>query len=146
MLFRRKNKYLEKFVEFCKRKFGDNLAAIVVFGSYAQGFFDKKKSDYDIFIIFRDKIPQGKIELKKKFPKVSVSYFLTLDDLMKRAHLGHFTSYITLLTKGSITLYKTKEYKKFLRKLKKKNLLEEVVDVVRMEHKTKYEKNILNKL
>ena len=31
-----------------------NLIAIVIYGSYIWKYFDKKKSDYDVFVIFRN--------------------------------------------------------------------------------------------
>ena len=138
------DKYLKNFIKYCKEKFGDNLAAIVIYGSYAWGYFDKKKSDYDVFMIFKDKIPYGEKELRKKFKKVGGFYYLNIDELLKRAHLGHWTSYITLLTSARV-LYSTKEYEKFLRKLKKINLLEEIIDIAGVELRSINRANILKK-
>lgn len=136
--------YLKKFVECCKDKFSNNLVAIVVYGSYAWGFFDEKKSDYDVFVFFKDKVPKGKNTLKKRFKRVSISYYMTINDVLKKGHFGHFTSYITLLKSGRV-VYSTNEYKKFLRKLQKINLFEEIVDVGSVEAKTIQRANILKK-
>jgi len=64
--------YLKKFIEYCREKFGDNLVAVVVFGSYAWGYFDKKKSDYDLFVILRGKIIDQ--ENVRKKPYLNLTY------------------------------------------------------------------------
>lgn len=128
------DRYLKKFREYCKKRYGDNLVAIVLFGSYVWGYFDKVDSDYDTFVILKNEIPSEKKLLNKKFPKMSVQYFTNMDEVMRETHLGHFTSYITLLESGGI-LYKAKEYDGFLRKLRGQNLFEKAVDVVGFESK-----------
>lgn len=138
----RADEYLRKFVDYCKDKFGNNLVAIIIFGSYAWGYFDKKKSDYDVFVIFRDKVPKGKLQIKKKFGRMAIHYFCKADELLRNAHFGHWTSYITLL-KSAKVLYATKEYKKFLRELKKTNLFEKAIDVASVEAKTIVKANSL---
>jgi len=126
--------YLKGFIDYSKKEFGDNLAAVVIYGSYVWGYFDKKKSDYDVFVIFRDEVPEGKEKLARKFPKVSLQYFVTTGELLDKAHFGHFTSYITLLKSGKV-VYKTKEYDLFLRKMKGSNLFGKVIDIVGFEAK-----------
>jgi len=139
------DKYLKNFVNYCKDKFGDNLAAIVVYGSYAGGYFDKNKSDYDVFVIFKEYTPEGKNNLKKKFKKITLQYFLTTEDLINHVRSGHWTVYITLL-KGKLKIvYKTKEYKDFLKKLKKIYFFD-FIDVAIIEAKAVYEKRQLKKL
>jgi len=57
MLFFKKikpDRYLKKFIDYCKEQYGGNLLAIVIYGSYPWGYFNKKKSDYDVFVIFKD--------------------------------------------------------------------------------------------
>lgn len=78
------DKILKKFIQHCREKYKDNLVAITIYGSYAFGYFDKRKSDYDVFVIFKDKTPQRKSEINRKFPKVFLQYFCTTDDLIKR--------------------------------------------------------------
>ena len=66
----RLDSYLKKFVEFCKKRYGKNLIAIGIYGSYAWVYFDNKKSDYDIFLIFNKNLRNEGRFLTKKFPKI----------------------------------------------------------------------------
>ncbi len=136
--------YLKNFVNFCKERYGNNLVAITIYGSYAWGYFDKKKSDYDIFVIFKDKTPQGKKEINKKFPKVTLQYFCTTNDLLRKVEEGHWSIYITLLKSARI-LYYTTEYKKFLKQLKKVDFIEQLLDTAAMEYKAHFEIETLKK-
>lgn len=110
-----KDPYLKKFVDYCKKKF-NNLVAIIIYGSYAWGYFDKRKSDYDMLVIFKGEVPRGKSEIKRKFKKITLPYFCTTEYLINRRGLEHWASYITLTKVGKI-LYKTREYDKFLKDL-----------------------------
>ena len=136
--------YLKKFVNFCKERYESKLVAITIYGSYAWGYFDKKKSDYDVFVIFKGKTPKGKKEIKEKFPKVTLQYFCTTNDLLRKVKEGHWSIYITLL-KSARTLYCTKEYKKFLKELKKVDFIEQLMDTIAMEYKANFEIEILKK-
>ncbi len=138
------DEYLKNFVEFCKEKYRDNLVAITIYGSYPWGYFDKKKSDYDIFVIFKDETPKGKKEINKKFPKISLQYFCTTKDLLRKVEEGHWSIYITLL-KSARLLYYTKEYKKFLKELKKIDFIEQLTDTAAMEYKANFEIETLKK-
>ena len=140
----RADKYLKKFVDYCKNKFKDNLIGIVIYGSYAWGYFDKRKSDYDVFVIFKDKKPNGRKEIEGLFPKISLQYFCTANDLKRIVREGHFAPYITLLKSAKI-LYAKPDYQKFLKELSKINFLEEMLDTVAYEWKAKYERNVLLK-
>ena len=40
------DEYLNEFVNYCKINFKNNLMAIVIYGSYTYGYFDKKKSNF----------------------------------------------------------------------------------------------------
>ncbi len=147
MLFIRKirpDKYLKKFINFCKERYGNNLIAITIYGSYPWGYFDKKKSDYDLFVIFKDKTPKGKKEIKKKFPKISLQYFCTTNDLLRKVKEGHWSIYITLLKSAGI-LYYTKKYKKFLKKIKRIDFTEQLMDTAAMQYKATYEIRVLKK-
>ncbi|OGY49616.1 MAG: hypothetical protein A3B89_02995 [Candidatus Buchananbacteria bacterium RIFCSPHIGHO2_02_FULL_40_13] len=140
--------YLKKFIEYYKEKYKDNLSAIIIYGSYAWGYFDSKKSDYDLIVLFKEELPTTKEkaekEIRKKFPKVSLQYFKTWEEMTNYAHLGHFTSYITLLKSGKV-LYAKKDYKKFLKKLRKINLFEKAFDIAAIEGKTLFEINVIKK-
>jgi predicted nucleotidyltransferase len=137
--------YLEKFVDFCKEKYKDELIAIGVYGSFAWGYFDKSKSDYDVFVIFKNKTPKGRKEINKKFPKVTLQYFATAKEIEDRINQGHFTIYITFL-KSARMLYSTKEYRNFLKKIKKTDIIERLIDTLAIEGKTKFEVDTLGKL
>jgi len=140
-----KDPYLKKFVDYCKYKFEGNLEAIVIFGSYSLGFFNKKKSDYDVIVIFKNKVPIGKAEINKKFPKVTLHHFLIEKDLFKLIYEGRWSIYITLLKSGKV-LYKTKEYNNFLGKLKKINFWKDTANLKRLQFKDKTDKKHLKKV
>jgi len=136
--------YLKKFLNFCKEKYQDNLIAIMVYGSYAWKYFDKKDSDYDIILLFKENAPDKK-SIAKQFKKISLQYSLTSDEVLTNAHLGHFTTYITIL-KGGRILYKTKEFNKLIRQLRKTNPLDKVIDIAVIEAKSLYLKKELKRL
>ncbi len=138
----KKDIYLKRFVNYCRKRF-DNLIAVVIFGSYAWNYFDKKKSDYDVFVIFKEKVPKGKTKLKKKFKKIALHGFCADRNLIKKTKEGHWTTYVTLL-KGAKILYQTKGYKKFLRELNKVDPLEKV-SISMIKRKLEFEKNALKK-
>jgi len=147
MLFIKKiraDDYLREFINFCKNKYKDNLVAIVIYGSYAFGYFDKRKSDYDVFVIFKNKTLKGKKEINKKFPKISLQYFCTTNELIHKINQGHWSIYITLL-KSARVLYKAKRYNLFLRRVKKLNFFRNVNWVTTIKRKTNFEKEALRK-
>lgn len=141
----RKDKYLKEFIKFCKEKYKENLMAVIIYGSYAWGYFDRKESDYDVAVIFRDKTPSEHKEIDRRFPKVFLQYFCTADELLKKVEAGHFTIYVTFL-KSARVLYWTKDYKKVLKELKKVDFIEELADTTAMQYKANYEINCLKKL
>jgi len=100
--------YLKKFIDYCKDKYKDNLFAIVIYGSYAWGYFDKKSSDYDVFIIFKNGTPKNKKlaqkEFNKLFPKISLQYYCTAEELINKVREGHWSIYITLLKSAKVGL------------------------------------------
>ena len=145
-MFFKRDEYLKKFVNYCMEKFGNELAGIIVFGSYVQGHFDKRKSDYDIFVLFKRKVINGRRNLEKKFPKTSIQYYLSLKELEDMIHFGHFTSYITLLSRGGKIVYSTLEFRRFLKSAKKQNILDKPFDVAGLEYKTNYEVKNLKRL
>jgi predicted nucleotidyltransferase len=131
----RPDRNLKQFMNYCENKFKDNLFAIIIYGSYAWGYFDKEKSDYDIIVILKNKTKINKKEIEKIFPKLSLQYLMSKKEILNYTHLGHFTTYITLLKSGR-TLYVKRGYKRFLRKLRKTNLLERTFDAVAIAAKT----------
>ncbi len=141
----RQDTYLKRFVEFCKKRYKDSIIAIGIYGSYAFGYFDRKKSDYDVFVIFRDKIPRGKSVIKKMFPKVFLQYFCTDEEIIRMIREGHFAIYITLL-KSARVLYAHKDYEKLLKRIKKIDFIEELSDVAAIEYKARFELNRLKRI
>ena len=141
--------YLKNFMDYCKDKYKDNLLAIVIYGSYAWGYFNKRKSDYDVFVIFKEKSPKDKgtaqKEFGKLFPKITLQYYCTTDELIHKVNGGHWSIYITLLKSGRV-LYKTRGYRKFLKKLKKIDFIEQMLDTVAMQYKAKFEIDTLRKI
>ncbi|MBS3094086.1 nucleotidyltransferase domain-containing protein [Candidatus Pacearchaeota archaeon] len=141
----RPDDYLKRFIGFCRDEYKEELIAIGIFGSYTLGYFNKNKSDYDVFVIFKNKTPKGEIKIKKKFPKISLHHFCTREELANKIYLGHFTIFITLLTSARM-LYFTKEYKKFLKEIKKTDFLERLVNTAVIQAKTKFELKSLEKI
>lgn len=143
------DKYLKEFISYCKEEYKENLIGIALYGSYVGGYFDKIKSDYDTFLIFQDNPSKTKKEaqkeIKNKFSKVSLQYFSSINEIIDLTKKGHWSIYITLLTNAK-TIYKTKGYKKFLKKLKKIDFLEELLDSIAMEYKATFEIEQLKKL
>jgi len=52
-LTRKEKKALKEFIEACKKKLGENLISIVLFGSRVKGYA-REDSDYDLLIIARN--------------------------------------------------------------------------------------------
>lgn len=136
--------YLKKFLYFCKKRYGDNLIAIGIYGSYVWGYFDKEKSDYDVFIIFSHK-PKDKGEIPaKKFKKIALQYFCSSKDLLKLIKEGHWSLYITLL-KSARMIYYSKGYKEFINKLERINFVRNLNDTERIEWKAKFDEKVIKK-
>lgn len=140
----KKDFYLQKFVDFCKKKYDKNLLAIGIYGSYAWGYFDKQKSDYDIFLIFNSKTRSERGFLMKKFPKIAVHYFCSLDQLSILFKKGHWSPYITFLTSARM-LSSRIEYGKFIKKMKKINFLDYFENTKRIKWKFQFDKDVIRK-
>ncbi|MBI2499623.1 nucleotidyltransferase domain-containing protein [Candidatus Woesearchaeota archaeon] len=137
------DKYLRKFVNYCKREFKDELIAIVIYGSYIENYFKKEKSDYDVFIIFKDRIPRKRKNINKRFRRISLQYFCNIDDIKRYILEGHWAIYITLL-KRSKTLFKTKEYNKLIQHIRNMPHLKNN-NILGIERKRRYIRNVLIK-
>ncbi len=134
--------YLKKFIVYCKKEFKEELFAVIVYGSYPWGYFDKNESDYDLFVIFNEKVIDKKEEIKRFFPKISLQYYCTKEELLEKGKLGGWAVYITLLKSGKV-VYAKKEYKDFLKVLKKINFLEKLLDAYALERKSNEEIKVL---
>ena len=128
--------YLKKFVDFCKKRYGKNLIGIGIYGSYVLGYFDKEKSDYDVFLIFNHKIKKDEI-IQKQFRKITVQYFCSSKDLLKLIKEGHWSPYITFLTIAGM-LYYSKDYKIFINKLRKIDFIKNLNNTERIEWKSRF--------
>jgi hypothetical protein len=136
--------YLKNFIDFCKKRYKKNLIAIGIYGSYAWGYFDKEKSDYDIFLIFNSKIKKEIKILSNKFKKISVQYFCSKADLLELIKEGHWSPYITFLTSARM-LYFSKDYEKFINQLKKTDFVKNLKDTKRIEWKAKFDEDCIKK-
>lgn len=136
--------YLKKFLDFCKQRYGKNLIAVGIYGSYAWGYFDKEKSDYDVFLIFNHPLKNEGEMLTKKFRKISVQYFCTKRELLNLIKKGHWAVYITFL-KSARMLYSSQEYKIVMNKMKKIDFIKNLQDLKRIKFMAKFEHNALKK-
>ncbi|MBU0907909.1 MAG: nucleotidyltransferase domain-containing protein [Nanoarchaeota archaeon] len=50
-------------VDACKKLYGENLAAVLIFGSYFTGNYNKEESDLDTIILFKKEPNRTKEEL-----------------------------------------------------------------------------------
>ena len=137
--------YLCKFLDFCKQKYRGNLAAIGIYGSYAWGYFDKDKSDYDVFIFLKKSVKNKHRSFSKKFPKVSVNYLCDLDELKNLISEGHWTLYLTLMKSARMIFY-SKDYKKFIKNLKKIDFLDNLNSFESIRRKANFDIDNIKKL
>ncbi|OGJ16983.1 hypothetical protein A3K74_01160 [Candidatus Pacearchaeota archaeon RBG_13_33_26] len=136
--------YLKEFVDFCKKRYGKNLIGIGIYGSYAWGYFDKEKSDYDVFLIFNSKIKDETKMLDNQFKKISVQYFGTAKQLSELIREGHWSLYITLLTSAKMFYY-SKEYNFFINKLREIDFIKNLKNIGRIKWKAKFDREQLKK-
>jgi len=137
---------VKKIKDFLLRKYKNNLAAILIFGSANTGHFIEGKSDIDNMIFLKKK---GNINSKeeinfliKKLKKYNFAtqYFNDLNGIKKYIQEGtHFSSYITIVSKdGAKIIYTTPKFEKtrdYLRKHLplKKNIKEIIKEKDRFE-------------
>lgn len=111
--------YLAAFVADVRERYGDNLRAVLVYGSYVEGYFDPEESDYDILLFLgRQPDPEHRPAVEQKFPKVSLMYYLTMEELEERIRNGSWSLYIAVL-KGAATLYQDTAFERFVADLEK---------------------------
>jgi len=108
------DKYLTNLLDYCNSQYDKEIIAIVNFGTYVWGNFDKKRSDYDTFFVVKDsKKKYISKDVRKKFPKISIAYFNTIQELKNQVTRGEWAVYYVLNNKAKILCHK-KEYKSFL--------------------------------
>lgn len=106
--------YLKSFIDYLEKKVGNELAGVIIYGSYVKGYFDPHKSDYDVFVLFKKKVIDLQEEIKLKFPKISLQIYVNLEEFKNKILGGGWNTYITFIYTGKI-LYETED----LVKLKK---------------------------
>ncbi len=105
------------------KRYNENLAAILIFGSYNTGRFVFGISDIDSIILLKreDNIDfeNGKHELGNELAdiKLKILHFKTLKDYKEHIYQeGSWSSWITVI-KGSKVVYSTPEFEDFRREL-----------------------------
>jgi len=82
-LTKKEKEALEEFVEACKKKLGESLVSIVLFGSRVKGYA-RKDSDYDLLIIAKN-LPDIKERLnllEKEENKIWDKYKIKISSLL----------------------------------------------------------------
>jgi hypothetical protein len=136
--------YLTNFVNFCKQRYGKNLIAIGIYGSYSWGYFDRENSDYDVFLIFNSKLKNETTSLSDKFEKISVQYFCSKADLLELIREGHWSLYITFLTSAKM-LHFSKDYKKLIKQIGKINFVDNLKNTDRIKWKVGFDRVVIEK-
>jgi len=137
--------YLKEFVSFCKERYNKNLIGLGIYGSYAWGYFDKKKSDYDVFLVFNQETKNESNLITNKLEKISVQYFGTAKQLSELISEGHWSLYITLL-KSAKMLYFSSEYKQFFNGLNNTNFVKNLKNTDRIKFKAEFDRDQIQKM
>jgi predicted nucleotidyltransferase len=125
---------INEFVEACKRKFGEKLVSIVLFGSYARRNF-RETSDIDLLVIVKE-LPKGWKERKRLFEevikKISETYrkYIEVIPLTEKeliANIDHSNSFLITLFLGHRVLFDknffVENFRNFAKFLKKERFL-----------------------
>jgi hypothetical protein len=136
--------YLENFSNLCKQKFGENLIGLGIYGSYAWGYFDKEKSDYDVFLVFNHEIKDESEIPKGKLERITIQYFSTPKQLFELVREGHWSLYITLLESAKM-IYHTSEYETFIGELRKIDFVENLKNTKRLGWKAGFDREVIEK-
>ncbi len=120
---------LENIKRFLKKKYKDNLAAILVFGSANIGHYKEGESDIDLILLLKSKkrlnMEEEKESLFENFEKenAKIIHFKTLSNYDKHIYKkGSWSSWITVID-GSEKIYSTPEFQKFRKRLISKPIL-----------------------
>ncbi len=120
-MIKMENKLENKIIHFCKNKYKNNLAAVLIYGSYFTGNYKENESDLDLIILLKSIPPKEKDkgELIKKIPslKLFIHHLKTIKDYKKEIYeKGSWSSWI-VLTKGSKIIFSSKEFIDFQKSL-----------------------------
>ncbi|MFH1607897.1 MAG: nucleotidyltransferase domain-containing protein [archaeon] len=119
-------KKLKGIKKFLKKRYGDNLAAILVFGSANTGQYKEGVSDIDLIILLKR---ENHLNLKKEFKKivnelkelkVSLHHLKTIKGHEKYIYQRGSWSSWTETIKESKNIYSTQEFRKLKTRLIKK--------------------------
>lgn len=121
------DEYLKGFLEYLQEKVGEELAGLVIFGSYVAGYFDKNNSDYDVFVVFKSEVPDLKEDIVKKFPRIVTHFYDTVEKLEEKIRFGGWNTYMALIHTGEI-LFKTSRLEDVTSKFKQPIALKELSD------------------
>ena len=115
--------YLKNFLDFCVKQLGKNLEAMTIYGSYGGKNFNKDRSDYDIFIIVKNKKGEKRFRkiVKSKFKKISLQYFATIKELSDKIKEGNWAIFIALVYTGKV-IYSNKRFSSFINKTRKNGI------------------------
>jgi len=122
------NNSLKRIKQFVLERYGNNLAAILIFGSANTGHFVEGKSDIDTIILLKRKCKLNfKNEIRYLFEidelqseKLKILHFKTIKNYEKHIYNeGSWSSWVTVI-EGSKKIYSTSYFEKFKERLIKK--------------------------
>ncbi len=132
--------YLKSFTNLCRNQYGNNLIGVGIYGSYAWGYFDEKKSDYDVFLVFNHRV-KNEVSLNN-LEKISLQYSHSKKQLLKLISEGHWSLYITLL-EGAKMLYHTRDYDNFISKLGETDFVDNLKNTDRIKFKAGFDTKVI---
>ncbi|MBI3184734.1 MAG: nucleotidyltransferase domain-containing protein [Myxococcales bacterium] len=74
-------KPLAEFAAYVRRRFGERLEQLVLFGSWARGDADPLESDIDVLVVVRGLTVDELMELVGESARISVQYNLQINPL-----------------------------------------------------------------
>lgn len=111
-----------EIVNACLKRQKDNLAAVLVFGSFRTGPYVEGVSDIDLAILYKRKIDfaREKFGIEKEVKRnLSIQQMATLEEAFARIYKeGSWSTWITILV-GSEAMYRIKEFDVFKKRLAK---------------------------
>lgn len=90
----------EKYAEDLKRRFSDDLTAVVLFGSVARGEAHSL-SDVDLLIVFKN-LPKGRLQRRQFLGNPSLEMNRELEKLRKKGFYADFRTHLKTAQEGSI--------------------------------------------
>jgi predicted nucleotidyltransferase len=137
----------KEITELCIKRFGDNLAGVVVFGSYLSGPYVQGISDIDCLVYL--KLREGMnlenegniLTTLGKSINLSIQNLETVEGSYERIYSeGSWSTWITLVC-GSRIIYQTEQFSDFILRLRNRNLMKERI-IEYIKHKDSFELSI----